>query len=113
MVFDTANFSDRYMMAAGSVSTLAQCEGGLMLCTYQRGTKSFLRADGTALNRHEGRTSYFEDALPFSEGFAAVKNNGLWGYIDTTASTSSSRSTARPRASRAAARRSTAAGCGR
>lgn len=82
-VFDTANFSDRSMMAAGSVSTLAQCEDGLMLCTYQRGTKSFLRADGTALNRNEGRTSYFEDALPFSEGLAAVKNNGLWGYIDT------------------------------
>lgn len=84
VVFDTANFSDRYMMAAGSVSSLAQCEGGLMLCTYQAGSKSFLRADGTALNRLEGRTSYFEDALPFSEGFAAVKINGLWGYVDTT-----------------------------
>ena len=83
VVFDTANFSDRVMMAAGSVSTLAQSEGGLMLCTYQRGTKSFLRADGTALNRDQGRTSYFDDALPFSEGLAAVKNNGLWGYIDT------------------------------
>ncbi len=83
LLFDTVNFSDRSMMAAGSVSTLAQCEGGLMLCTYQRGTKSFLRSDGTALNRNEGRTSYFEDALPFSEGLAAVKNNGLWGYIDT------------------------------
>ena len=82
-LFDTANFSDRTMMAAESVSTLAQCEGGLMFCTYQRGTKSFLRADGTALNRNEGRTSYFDDALPFSEGLAAVKNNGLWGYINT------------------------------
>ena len=71
------------MMAAGSVSTLAQCENGLMLCSYQRGTKSFLRTDGTALNRNEGRTSYFEDALPFSEGLAAVRNNGRWGYIDT------------------------------
>ena len=36
VVFDTANFSDRYMMAAGSVSSLARCEGGLMLCTYFR-----------------------------------------------------------------------------
>ena len=84
VVFDTASFSyDRSMMAAGSVSTLAQCENGLMLCSYQRGTKSFLRTDGTALNRNEGRTSYFEDALPFSEGLAAVRNNGRWGYIDT------------------------------
>ena len=33
-------FSDRTMMAAESVSTLAQCEGGLMFCTYQRGTRA-------------------------------------------------------------------------
>ena len=82
-VFDTASFPDRGMMAAGSVSTLAQCSGGYMLCTYQAGSKSFLRADGTALNRAEGRTSYFEDALPFSEGLAAVKINGAWGYVDS------------------------------
>ena len=82
-LFSTANFSDRSMMAAGSVSTLAQCGSGLMLCTYQSGSKSFLRADGTALNRSEGRTSYFEDALPFSEGYAAVRVNGLWGYVNT------------------------------
>lgn len=82
-LFNTANFSDRSMMAAGSVSTLAQCGSGLMLCTYQSGSKSFLRADGTALNRSEGRTSYFEDALPFSEGYAAVRVNGLWGYVNT------------------------------
>ncbi len=82
-LFDTANFSDRSMMAANSLSSLAQCGSGYMLCTYQSGTKSFLRADGTALNRNVGRTSYFEDALPFSEGYAAVRNNGLWGYINT------------------------------
>ncbi len=82
-VFDTANFSDRSMMAESSVYTLAQCENGLMLCTYQRGSKSFLRADGTALNRNEGRTSYFEDAMAFSGGLAAVRNGGVWGYINT------------------------------
>ena len=38
-LFDTANFSDaRY--GAESVSTLAQCEGGLMFCTYQRGRRA-------------------------------------------------------------------------
>lgn len=84
VLFDTANFSDRSSMAAGSVSTLAQCEGGLMLCTYASGSKSFLHSDGTALNRNEGRTSYFEDALPFSEGYAAVRNNGVWGYVNTS-----------------------------
>ena len=83
IVFDTANFSDRTMMAEGAVADLARCGSGLMLCTYQRGTKSFLRTDGTALNRNEGRTSYFEDALPFSEGYAAVRNGGVWGYINT------------------------------
>ncbi len=25
-----------------------------------------------------------DDALTFSEGFAAVKNNGKWGYLDST-----------------------------
>ena len=82
-VFDTANFSDRSMMAAGSLSALAQYGNGYMFCTYADGEKSFLRADGTALNRNEGRTSYFEDALPFSEGYAAVRSNGLWGYVNT------------------------------
>ena len=83
VVFDTSSFSDRSSMAASSVSSLAQCENGLMLCTYQSGRKSFLRADGTALNRNEGRTSYFDDALAFSEGYAAVCMSGLWGYINT------------------------------
>ena len=83
LLFDTANFSDRSMMAAGTVSTLAQCGSGFMLCSYSSGSKSFLRADGTALNRDQNRTSYFEDALPFSEGYAAVRNNGVWGYINT------------------------------
>ena len=83
LLFDTANFSDRSMMAAGTVSSLAQCGSGFMLCSYSSGSKSFLRADGTALNRDQNRTSYFEDALPFSEGYAAVRNNGVWGYINT------------------------------
>lgn len=83
VVFDTANFSDRTMMAADSLSSLAQCSSGFMFCTYADGEKAFLRADGTALNRGMNRTSYFEDALPFSEGYAAVKNNGVWGYVNT------------------------------
>ena len=82
IVFDTTNFSDRSMMGPGDVAALAQCEGGLMLCAYANGQKAFLRADGTALNRNAGRKSYFDDALAFSEGLAAVKSGGLWGYIN-------------------------------
>ena len=70
-----------------------------MLCTYQAGSKSFLRADGTALNRAEGRTSYFEDALPFSEGLAAVKITGPGAMWTPRANSSSSRSIPRPGAS--------------
>ena len=84
VVFDTANFADRASMAPGSVASLAESEGGLMLCEYSFGSKAFLRTTGAALNRAEGRTSYFEDALPFSGGFAAVKTGGLWGYIDSS-----------------------------
>ena len=83
IVFDTSGFSDRNMMAPNSLSALAQCGSGLMLCTYSDGEKAFLRSDGTALNRNAGRTSYFQDALPFSEGYAAVRSNGLWGYVNT------------------------------
>ena len=42
-----------------------------------------ISADGTVLNRASERASFFDDALPFSGGLAAVKTNGVWGYIDT------------------------------
>lgn len=38
--------------------------------------KTFLRIDGKLLNNR------WQDVLPFSEGYAAVKSNGLWGYIN-------------------------------
>ena len=58
-VFDTANFSDRNMMAAGSLSALAQYGNGYMFCTYADGEKSFLRADGTAPQPQRGPHQLF------------------------------------------------------
>lgn len=83
VVFDTENFGERTNLQAGSISSLAQCEGGLMSIVYVNGQKGFISADGTVLNRASERASFFEDALPFSGGLAAVKTNGVWGYIDT------------------------------
>jgi WG containing repeat len=37
---------------------------------------SFFREDGTQL------TGFFDEVAPFSEGLAAVKYNGIWGYIN-------------------------------
>ena len=54
-----------------------------MSIVYVNGQKGFISADGTVLNRASERASFFDDALPFSGGLAAVKVNGVWGYIDT------------------------------
>ena len=83
LVFDTADFGELYNLQAGSIESLAQCGSGLMSIVYVNGQKGFISADGTVLNRASERASFFEDALPFSNGLAAVKNNGVWGYINT------------------------------
>ena len=83
VVFDTESFGELYNLQAGSVASLSQCEGGLMSIVYVNGQKGFISADGTVLNRASERASFFDDALPFSGGLAAVKVNGVWGYIDT------------------------------
>ena len=46
----------------------------------------FVRLDGWVYLFSDGRwiDNYFEDARPFSDdGYAAVKKNGKWGFIDT------------------------------
>ena len=83
LVFDTASFGELSNLAAGSISSLALCEGGLMCIDYVNGQKGFISADGTVLNRATERASFYDDALPFSGGLASVKTNGVWGYIDT------------------------------
>ena len=83
VAFDTSDFGELYNIQAGSITSLADCEGGLMPIVYVNGQKGFISADGTVLNRASERASFFEDALPFSNGLAAVKNNGVWGYINT------------------------------
>ena len=83
VVFDTESFGELYNLQAGSVASLSQCEGGLMSIVHVNGQKGFISADGTVLNRASERASFFDDALPFSGGLAAVKVNGVWGYIDT------------------------------
>jgi hypothetical protein len=83
LVFDTASFGELYNIQAGSIESLARCGSGLMQIIYVNGQKGFISADGTVLNRANERASFFEDALPFSNGLAAVKNNGVWGYINT------------------------------
>ena len=82
-VFDTADFGELYNIQAGSITSLADCEGGVMCIVYVNGQKGYITADGTVVNRASERASFFEDALPFSNGLAAVKNNGVWGYINT------------------------------
>ena len=84
VIFDTADFGELYNLQPGSVASLSQCEGGLMSIVYVNGQKGFISADGTVLNRASELASFFEDALPFSNGLAAVKNSGVWGYISTT-----------------------------
>lgn len=70
VVFDTADFGELYNLQPGSISSLAQCEGGLMSIVYVNGQKGFISADGTVLNRASELASFFEDALPFSNGLA-------------------------------------------
>lgn len=84
VVFDTESFSELYNLQPGSVMSLSQCENGLMSIVYVNGQKGFISADGTVLNRASELSSFFDDALAFSGGLAAVKVNGVWGYIDTS-----------------------------
>lgn len=46
----------------------------------------FLQQNGTVLLYQSGSIapSTYEDAKPFAENYAAVKNNGKWGFIDNT-----------------------------
>ena len=82
VLFDTADFSARGQLAPGSVASLAQYGSGYMLCEYANGQWGFLSTDGTFLNRDSDLPSYFDGASPFSNGLAAVSNNGAWGYIN-------------------------------
>ena len=82
VLFDTANFSARYELAAGSVASLAQYGSGYMLAHYSNGDYGFLDMEGNFLNRYNDLPSYFDEAYPFSDGRAAVCNDGVWGYLD-------------------------------
>ncbi len=49
---------------------------GFALAKYHNGTYTYLNEQGKQLKKK------YEDAKPFSAGFAAVKENGKWGFID-------------------------------
>ena len=42
----------------------------------RRGGKAILLSDGEEI-------ASFDNALPFADGWAAVKQNGKWGFVDT------------------------------
>ena len=62
VLFDTANFSARYELAAGSVASLAQYGSGYMLAHYSNGDYGFLDMEGNFLNRYNDLPSYFDEA---------------------------------------------------
>lgn len=58
-VFDTADFGELYNIQAGSITSLADCEGGVMCIVYVNGQKGYITADGTVVNRASERASLF------------------------------------------------------
>lgn len=83
IVFNTANFGELSLLSAGSIESLADYSHGYMRCVFSNDQLGFLSTDGAVLNRNADLPSYFDDALGFTEGLAAVCNSGVWGYIGT------------------------------
>lgn len=82
VVFDTANFASLHMVESGYIETMAAgSSDGWMPIKYTNGQFGFMNARGAILNRDAQIASMFDDALPFSEGLAAVLTGGIWGYI--------------------------------
>lgn len=90
-------FSDDVAFASNSGSTYLINKAGNPQNTLESGVSSTGFSEGFALAQKAGRyyfiTKYarrafaaeaeYEDALPFSGGYAAIKSGGLWGYINT------------------------------
>ena len=75
---------------------------GFGLLSKEDGTKIHIGVDGQTL----GDKSW-EDAFIFSQGFAQVKTDGKWGFIDTEGKWSFSPSGTKPATSKTSARRRT------
>ena len=60
---------------------------GLALCLTLTLAPAALAAERGVLTYTEIAAPRYEDYRPFSEGLAAVKENGKWGYVDTDGST--------------------------
>jgi len=85
---DTVYITDQYnnkTRAASQrpISDVQICDGILRVNAYPYGSNetgyNYLRV----LNNAMLSKTTFDDARDFSDGYAAVKQNGLWGYIDT------------------------------
>lgn len=81
VVFDTQSFSSLSGLESNSIDSLADCGSSLMLVRFSDGRKGFVDAAGAVLNRYAELPSRFDDALPFSDGLAAVSSDGAWGYL--------------------------------
>lgn len=81
LLFDTGSFHNRLILKRGSAERFAEYSGGYMLIEYTNGQRGFMRTDGSILNRDADLPSFFDNAKPFSEGLAAVCNEGIWGYL--------------------------------
>lgn len=90
-------FVDDIAFATQSSNTYIINKAGDPQYTLDSGVSASSFSEGFALVQKGGRSYYitkyarrafgsdteFEDALPFSGGYAAVKIDGLWGYINT------------------------------
>lgn len=83
IAFNTANFAELSLLAAGSVTSFAEYSSSYMRCEFSNGQCGYISTDGSILNRNVDMPSYFDSARSFSEGLAAVNNSGVWGYIGT------------------------------
>lgn len=86
LVFDTINFAELYLLSSGSIESLTDYSNGYMRCVFTNNKNGFISTTGAILNRHIDLPSYFDEALTFSEGLAAVCNGGFWGYLNTDGS---------------------------
>ena len=82
ILFDTADWDDaRSVMGAWAVQSLnALTPGGWAPVQMRGGRWFFLNARGETLPLREDL--YIENAQPFSEGLAAVRVDGLWGFLN-------------------------------
>ncbi len=85
LVFDSSQFAELFRLKVGSIRSIEESSGGYMKIIYPDDREGYIDIEGSVLNSYSTEMpSYFQEALPFYDGMAAVKLGDEWNYMDDT-----------------------------